>query len=147
MEMWRHTAFRMWCRGCNGFSIVLGGHQPFGQLVSCCGVHQFEHGIPLLQSEEHELVLDVFGADSGQGHLIYRHPRHSVQTVVGQWNLTARAPQASRTKLGATVMSVCVPRGFSQLRPLLVPLRTTVAVRKLMSPLWLSMSKIYEFRS
>ena len=127
--------------------MALGGLQPFGQSFSCCGVHKFEHAIPLLQSEEHVLVLDVLGADSGQGHLICCHPLHCVQTVGAQRKLAARTEQALRSELCATVMSVCVPRGLSQLRPLLVPLRTTVAVRKLMSPFWFCMSQIRYFMS
>ena len=147
MEMWRDTTFRVWCRGCNFVYIVHGCCQAFGQFVSGCGVHKFEHRIPLLQSEEHQLVLDVFGGDSGQGHLIYRQPLHSVQTVVGQCKLAARTPQAFRSKLCATVMSVCVPRVVSQLRPLLVQLRTTSAVSMFMSPWWLFMSQICDFMS
>ena len=85
--------------------------------------------------------------DSGQGHLIHRHPFHFEQTVVGQCHLAVRNPQALRAELCAAVVSVCLPQVLSELRPLHVKLRKSSAVSKFMSPCLHFMSHIREFMS
>ena len=94
-----------------------------------------------------QLVLEVLRMDSGQGHLIHRHPFHCEQTVVGQCHLAVRNPQALRAELCAAVVSQCLSRVLSELCPLHVKLRNTSAVSNVMSPCLHFMSNIREFMS
>ena len=149
MEMWRHTTLRVCGRGSNCLCFLMGHCccHPFGHCLRVCSVHKLEHRIPLLQSEENQLALDVRRMDSGQGHLIHRHPFHCQQTVVGQWHLAVCNPQAFRTVLCAAVVSQCLSRVLSQLCPLHVKLRNTSAVSNVMSTCLIFMTHIRDFMS